>query len=161
MLVAHDATNVRVCGWDADRHHPYHCPGCQQPVRCKQGAKVVWHFAHLSRDDCDLDGESVRHMEIKALVARRWRADLEVPLGKRRADAVVETRKLVLEVQCSPMSADEWDARERDYRAMGYKVAWVWDTSMLGQGDAFPPFVRESPTGAWSRTWPRHGGRGR
>jgi hypothetical protein len=52
---------------------------------------------------------------------------------------------------------------------MGMITIQVWDATgnkrqevelpMLGLGDAFPPFVRESPTGAWSRTWPRPGSR--
>jgi hypothetical protein len=47
---------------------------------------VVWHFAHRAKGDCEMEGESLRHMTIKDLAARRWGADLEVKLGQRRDD---------------------------------------------------------------------------
>jgi competence CoiA-like predicted nuclease len=78
--------------------------------------------------------------KIKDLVARRWGADLEVKLGQRRADCLDEQRKLVIEVQCSPLSVEEFNARNRDYARLGYKVVWVWDTGMLqGVGRAQEP----------------------
>jgi hypothetical protein len=61
-----------------------------------------------------------------------------MPFG-RRADAVVEAHKLILEVQCSAISEDEWTACNRDHNAHGYMVIWLWETASLGLPNGFPP----------------------
>ncbi len=43
----------------------------------------------------------------------------------RIADVVWEKKRLIYEVQCSSITADEVTTRNRDYASLGYQVIWV------------------------------------
>ena len=91
MLIALNTTATRVSAEDATRGDYYRCPACQDDVTLKQGAHVIWHFAHRAGSSCRHgDGESLRHLEMKAkvgnrLIARDLNVDYEVRIehGKR------------------------------------------------------------------------------
>lgn len=50
---------------------------------------------------------------------------MEVSMGERRADLLMENKKLVLEIQISPISVKEVQAREKFYNSQGYRVIWL------------------------------------
>jgi hypothetical protein len=71
-------------------------------------------------------GKSVAHEEIQGYLKKQIPAlELEKNLGRRRADAVWEERKVVFEIQISPISLQEALQRCTDYASMGYQVVWV------------------------------------
>jgi len=43
----------------------------------------------------------------------------------RIADVTWETRKIVYEIQCSPLSVEEAQKRSEDYRAAGWQLIWI------------------------------------
>lgn len=71
-------------------------------------------------------GKSITHAHIqnhlKTIIPD---LELEKVMGPRRADAVWEERKIVFEIQISPITLDEVVARIEDYRTLGYQVVWL------------------------------------
>ena len=124
------------------RDDPAYCPVCKEQVVLKAGRIVVNHFAHHPDSHCTWGkGESVAHMMMKERIHRwlaEWgvTAELEVPLvdDERRADVLVTTPKgnqFVIECQASPISIDEWDARNSDYAILDMPVLWVWASTRI------------------------------
>ena len=50
---------------------------------------------------------------------------MEKVVGSRRADALWEAKKVVFEVQISPISYEEAFNRSRDYAEAGYQIVWL------------------------------------
>jgi hypothetical protein len=135
MLQAVDAqTGQPVAAEEARRDGRYVCPECGKLVGPRLGARKVPHFAHFSRTLCALARpEGPRHQALKWL-CKKFFAPLpvvwEVPLGQRRADAMVGGL-FVVECQTSPLSALEWQARTENHNHLGFPVLWVWDVKRL------------------------------
>ncbi len=47
------------------------------------------------------------------------------PAIGRIADLCWEPKQIVFEIQCSPISQEEAEHRNRDYRSQGYEVVWI------------------------------------
>lgn len=142
MLKAIDAAGVGVLAEDACRGEAYTCPECGEALILKQGPIVVAHFAHRPPVTCPYSvGESGRHLAMKRQVGRLFTkllVDYEVKLlPDRRADVLV-ARRIVVECQVSPLSADEWTARTEAYNRAGHPVLWVWDLCRIGWGRERP-----------------------
>lgn len=92
------------------------CPLCRQGVRPKCGRIRVHHWAHLSGKDCDpwAEPESEWHRAWKGVFPEQR---VEVAIGVHRAD-ILANDGTVIELQNSPISPDEIEARERFYRRM-------------------------------------------
>lgn len=107
----------------------YRCPHCQQRVNLvlAQGRAPYfqhWHF-------CGGGGEHSEHLlgkqELKAaLTAAGWSARLEIPLagGQIRAD-VLAAANLAFEIQCAPLSQEEFRHRHRCYQQAGVTDVWL------------------------------------
>jgi competence protein CoiA len=101
------------------------CPTCAHEVIAKCGSKVVWHWAHRSRKDCDSwsEPESVWHAAWKSRFEKT-----EVTFANEdkahRADAVTPCG-VVLEFQHSAISSEEISERESFYGNM----VWVVDAT--------------------------------
>ncbi len=61
----------------------------------------------------------------KALTPQEVWLEHSFPHISRIADVVWPSQKIIFEVQCSPISAKEIQARNRDYQKMGYSVIWI------------------------------------
>lgn len=98
------------------------CPLCECPVRARCRQVNVWHWSHVQGGDCDTwaEPESRWHRAYKLIVPRERR---EVRLGQHRAD-MVNPYGAVLELQHSPLSVDEIEAREAHY---GVQMRWLFD----------------------------------
>lgn len=126
----------------------YRCPVCVWPVIIKPGRVVVAHFAHQpGGPQCGAEGESIRHMRAKILLAQRFR-DLgyDVVLeeqhsgGQRRVDVAVTLQarrgpvRVAVEVQDSAISVDQIQRRNRaDKRAGFFATVWVFTTNRLSR----------------------------
>lgn len=141
MLVAeHDGRRVRAR--DMGREDLCVCPGCRESLVIKKGGTVVHHFAHRTDAVCSYAtaGETADHMAAKAhlceaLQERGLRADVEVPIGDRRADVLAYSptgQRVAFEFQHVPITTDELAARMRDYMAEGAAQVWF-------------PFLRAAP----------------
>lgn len=87
-------------------------------------------FKHLVKYS-NLMGEKEEHHQSKmllksALTAAGFPAEVEIPLaeGQLRAD-VLATAKLAFEVQCAPLSQQEFNHRHQLYQKIGVKDIWI------------------------------------
>lgn len=102
------------------------CPLCKASVRAKCGQIMAWHWAHVSSKDCDAwsEGETRWHLDWKQVVGDIRPAYTEVSMGPHRADIRFPNGK-VIELQRSPISTDDIEARERFY---GHRqMLWIFD----------------------------------
>lgn len=110
----------------------YYCPICrgQLVVKAKKSETVVTHFAHKSLKDCDSFSHDMSDWH-KAWQNKFPIKNQEVPLPFEqpchRADVLAYG--YVIEFQHSPISAEEFDERNRFYTSLGKKVVWVFDVS--------------------------------
>lgn len=71
-------------------------------------------------------GTSVAHGQIQCYLKKQIpRLEIEKMIGPRRADAVWEEKKIVFEIQLSPITFREAQARCADYSAAGYETVWI------------------------------------
>lgn len=133
MQYAVNAKGERV---KAERGKAARCPICGERVRAKCGDVMVWHWAHEAVLDCDpwFERETEWHRGWKALASPDR---TEVAMGPHRAD-IVSPDGTVVELQHSPISAADIQAREAHYDRM------VW----LLNGNAFLDQIRVSALGA-------------
>jgi hypothetical protein len=98
------------------------CPSCGSSLIPKCGSIVSWHWAHKSCD-CDKwsEPESEWHIKWKRQFPSDWH---ELVMGPHRAD--VGTKRGVIEIQRSSISADEIQEREEFYKRMIW-VVWAGD----------------------------------
>lgn len=128
QLYALDADQP-VLAANAQRHKDYLCPECHHPVRLKKGLSKQPHFFHRrSLVSCRQHQKSLAHLRIqlhlKSLIPE---VQLEkiYPAIQRIADVAWESRKIVFEIQCSPISIQEVLQRMADYTSAGLQVVWV------------------------------------
>lgn len=102
------------------------CPICGSPTVAKCGARVIHHWAHATRRDCDpwWENETDWHREWKNLFPEECREiSYTAPDGEiHRADLVTPSG-IVIEFQHSQMSDAERLSRESFYR----NLIWVVD----------------------------------
>jgi hypothetical protein len=92
-------------------------------------------------------GKSVAHGLIQHHLKNQITAlELEKNLGKRRADAVWEDKKIVFEIQLSPISLQEVLRRCSDYSAQGYQVVWILHEGVFNGAKVSPAekYLRKS-----------------
>lgn len=115
----------------ASRQCDYVCLECQGIVRVRAGVHRQPHFYHLQLTPrCRQSQKSMEHLQTQSHLQRligveACRLEVPFPTIRRIADAVWEERKLVFEVQVSPISAAEVSERTRDYASQGYQVVWI------------------------------------
>jgi competence protein CoiA len=100
------------------------CPYCLKPLRVRQGRRP--HFAHISA----CSGESSLHVSWKRRIADSLmnagvRVETEWTIGQRRFDLWIPEKEIGIEIQRSPMSADEWIRRARLDAKQGQTVRWI------------------------------------
>ncbi|ADI39281.1 putative transcription factor, CoiA-like family [Waddlia chondrophila 2032/99] len=120
-----------VAAVDAVKKTEYYCMECSKPVRLRGGRHRQDHFYHLNPDpSCRQSQKSLNHLQVQwhlfhllpddeVVLERRF------PEISRIADVAWERRKLIFEVQCSPISQREVEERNRDYASIGYEVVWI------------------------------------
>ena len=103
------------------------CPLCGAALIPKCGSINAWHWAHKTTADCDpwSDGETAWHLGWKKLVEPAF---CEFRLPPHRAD-ILGNDATVIELQHSPISAEEIQERERFYDNM----VWLFDGTALGR----------------------------
>lgn len=104
------------------------CPICKAEVTSKCGSIKVWHWSHITAEDCDSwsEGETGWHIGWKNEFSKEHQ---EVIIGKHRADIKTQSGK-VIELQNSPISAEDIQIREEYYNNM----IWVLNGYSLWQG---------------------------
>lgn len=115
----------------AARHKDYRCPECGSTIRLRKGQERRPHFYHPTTPlHCHQHNKSLIHLQtqwtIHALLPLK-EAQMEriFPEINRVADVAWEGAKIIFEIQYSPISMQEAQARCRDYQKIGYTPIWI------------------------------------
>lgn len=131
QLYAHDENGQPILSIHATKDKRYFCTSCGTSVKLRKGPLRRAHFYHtLPQRKCKQAGKSLTHLQAQLTIQKilsHEKAEIEkrFPSISRVADVVWEEKKIVLEVQCSPMSVEEAQKRISDYDSLGYKVVWI------------------------------------
>lgn len=113
------------------RQTDYFCLECHETVRVRGGPHRRRHFYHLDPEpSCRQNQKGAVHLELQSHLLRllpqgECRLECPFPSIGRIADAAWMPRKIVFEIQCSPISQEEVMARNRDYAQEGWSVVWI------------------------------------
>ncbi len=129
MFFARNEGGTRIYAKNANRIDAYYCPVCDAPVVLRRGEIRAPHFAHLPDRKCtdswtyDL---SDWHLKMQEFFPEENREVVVRSNGKtHRADVLVGNT--VIEMQHSPMSAEEFKERTDFFRSLDYRVVWIFD----------------------------------
>lgn len=131
QLYALDHQNAIISAWHATKKFNYRCMECKATVRLREGEERHPHFFHLSRSpNCRLAGKSLVHLQLQLDIKNSLpnsEASLEYrfPQIQRIADVAWHSKKIVFEIQCSPILKSEALERIADYQQAGYQVVWI------------------------------------
>lgn len=101
------------------------CNVCNSDTIAKCGEKIMWHWAHKSKMDCDSwwENETEWHRNWKEQFPEEFREIVhhcEVTGEKHRAD-IKSDSGIILEIQNSPISLEELRSRESFYK----NLLWI------------------------------------
>jgi len=121
--------NSPILATEALKQKNYQCPECLSPVRLRGGPHRQFHFYHVrSHPSCRQHQKSLAHLQLqlhlKSLIPS---SSLEKPFPhiSRIADVAWEEKRLVFEIQCSPIPLSEAQSRCEDYARAGYTAVWI------------------------------------
>ena len=104
------------------------CPGCSHPVAAKCGVQRAWHWAHISKQDCDSWWEETEwHRMWKGNFPFEWQEVIlyDTKSGEKHIADIRTQHRLVIEFQHSPLNIQERIARETFYNNM----VWIIDAA--------------------------------
>lgn len=116
----------------------YRCLECGLPVQVRQGRRRR-HFYHIkSAPSCRLYSKSEDHLLLQLQIQSlfpKGEVLVERPFLpiSRMADACLERRRIVFEVQCSLLSLAEAETRVRDYASVGFSIVWLLDDRLFNR----------------------------
>lgn len=140
QLYAFDGTGRKVFIATARPGQDYFCMECKGRMRLRRTLQRKSHFFHLTdeRQGCRHAGKSIFHIATQQAIQGAIGSavcDQEVHFESigRIADIAWHERKIVIEVQCSPISAQEVEERCRDYESVGWNVIWILHEKTFGR----------------------------
>lgn len=116
---------VCIADYDLKIHGEAKCPCCSTKLIPKRGSVKAHHFSHSSKNDCEHWTEPMTewHMNWQLLAEAEWR-EIHMPKdGKLHIADIVLPGGHVVEIQHSPLSSQEIQAREAFYDDM----TWILD----------------------------------
>lgn len=153
QLFAFDKKNRIISAAQAPKKTDYFCRECGGIVRLRGGAYKKTHFFHLaSQSACRQSQKSAAHLQVqyfleKMLLSEQCRLERHFPEIGRIADVAWEDEKIIFEVQCSSISKEEVESRNKDYQTLGYQVVWILHDKRFNRWkvSAAEMFLRTSP----------------
>ena len=131
QLYARDITGNTCNVHQAKKGNDYFCLECKARVRVRSGELLRAHFFHIhDHGSCRQAGKTEEHIAIQRLIQQQIGQSLCVEEMRfaqigRVADVAWVEKKLIFEVQCSPIAAVEIEERNRDYASCGWDVVWI------------------------------------
>ncbi len=129
QLYASDQEGKKCFARFAQKGNDYFCLECAARVRVRSGTAIRPHFYHLSQESsCRQSGKTEEHIAIQQLLLDQIGGgilEMRFESVGRIADLFWEEKKLIFEVQCSPITQQEIEERNRDYESLGYSVIWI------------------------------------
>ena len=130
-LFAASADGSQIFSSEAESGKDYFCLECRGLVRVRRAKGRQAHFFHLQRSNsCRQSNKSIEHLLVQLLIREQIgeeKCELECafPEVGRIADVCWKEKKIIFEVQCSPISAEEVISRNADYKLAGFDVIWI------------------------------------
>lgn len=131
QIYAKDTQNRIITAQKALKSEIYYCIECQQRLAIRKSILRRPHFFHYHHNRrCKSSGKSFLHFQVQNAIKERIgekKIILEkyFPEIKRIADICWEDKKVIFEVQCSFIMPEEIEARNKDYKKLGYQVVWI------------------------------------
>jgi competence protein CoiA len=131
QICALNSTGSFVYADQANKHQNYRCIECGHTLRLRHGFHRKAHYYHTQPNRiCKLHAKGMPHLMLQQFlktILPIGEVDLEYPFKKigRIADVVWHPKRLVFEIQYSPISAEEVRNRNKDYSSLGYQVIWI------------------------------------
>lgn len=125
------------------------CPNCGHNIILKAGEIVTHHYAHWDERNVECTDEfyepdGPEHQAMKLAVLKFLRellpgalkVEIEVPIPQtgQRADVLAERedgQRFAIEVQISPLTAEEWQRRHDLYQSVNITDIWLFGYSRL------------------------------
>lgn len=138
QLRAYNEKQQIIFAHQAQKHIDYFCLECKGALRLRSGLHRQKHFYHLApTKNCRQNGKSMEHLQNQCFIKSRLGEGclLEHPFPQlgRIADCVWPEKKIVFEVQCSPITQEEVSQRNKDYASQGYQVVWILHDERFSQ----------------------------
>ncbi len=137
QLFALDHQGKPILASAAEKKRDYICPECSLHLRVRSGVHRQPHYYHIQPNiNCSQHNKGMQHLQVQwQLYSLLPNSFLEVrfPAINRIADLVWESEKVVFEVQCSPISLQEVQARNAAYGSLGYAVIWILHENRYNQ----------------------------
>ncbi len=131
QLYAFDLDKQLIHARQALRQVDYQCLECQQIVRLRGGPQRQRHFYHIEPTSfCRQHQKGPVHLQLQSYFFNQLPQgdcllEHSFPFIGRIADVAWLSKKIVFEIQCSAISAEEVLARNADYRKLGWSVVWI------------------------------------
>lgn len=131
QLYALDENNL-ISSIKAAKQCNYACLECGGIVRLRGGPQRHPHFYHVATTQkCRLNGKTLMHLHVqtyiqKLLPHKDCALEYRFPAINRIADVVWLSEKIIFEIQCSAISAEELQSRQEDYASQGFQVIWIF-----------------------------------
>lgn len=101
------------------------CEICGAETLAKCGEKIMWHWAHKSKMECDpwWENETEWHREWKEKFSENFREIVHTcsTTGEKHRADIKSDKGIILEVQNSPISLEELKSRESFYK----NLVWI------------------------------------
>ncbi|MBN4067248.1 hypothetical protein JYU14_04110 [Simkania negevensis] len=139
QLFAYSQTNSLTSAHKAIKGQDYRCMECGEVLRARSGALLRAHFYHLTHNRlCRQSNKSATHIEVQhyflqQLGKESCSLEKRFPSIQRIADVVWEKKKIVFEIQCSSITAEEVQQRIADYHSLGYCTIWILHTKRFNK----------------------------
>lgn len=128
MYIAKDKNDMRIYAIHAHKGEDYFCPICGGKVVLRNGEVNEVHFAH-EKNECLDDWHydmSEWHRKMQEFFPEENR-ECVITYGNKKHRADVAINRTVIEMQHSPINAEEFADRNDFFKAAGYRVVWIFD----------------------------------
>jgi competence protein CoiA len=131
QIYARNSQGTYLHAKEAKKQTDYYCVECEHIIRLRGGPHRQAHFYHLDPTPfCRQHQKGIIHLHLQAYFLKHLhrndcRIEYHFPSINRIADVAWLSKKLIFEIQYSPISASEVAERNRDYASCGWTVIWI------------------------------------
>lgn len=131
QLHALDQQGKLIHATQAHKKQDYTCLECGSLVRTRSGLHRQAHYFHvLPNRDCKQHEKGMIHIQLQQFLLNLLpegdcQLECRMPEINRIADVAWFSKRIVFEIQYSPISERELSQRNRDYAQAGWNVVWI------------------------------------
>lgn len=139
QICALDLSGSLVFADNAHKHQDYLCTECNQLIRLRRGIHRKAHYYHIQPNRiCRQHSKGMPHLMLQQFLKKllpEGEVELECQFRSinRIADVAWHPKRLIYEIQCSPISAEEVNTRNKNYASIGYQVIWIFHDNRYNQ----------------------------